>query len=357
MWVDLARHYAILGLGKRAARSMDAALRLVPNNRFVLRSAARLYVHINDPERAHDLILRSASSKQDPWLIAAELATAAVADRTPRLVRSGRGIMASGGFPDSQISELASALATLELSSGNSRIARRLFREALLDPTDNTVAQAKWASSRLNDLGLEEKHFALPLSFEARAQEYYSVGSSIEALDECRKWFDDEPYSSRPPLFGSFVSAVILEDYLTSTEFAEVGLSANPNDPLLTNNLVFALASNGKTQNAQEIYDRMNEERFDDDVKIVWLATGGLLAFRKGDLASGRALYQKAIERASDSGKIDLRAMAAAFLAREELIAQTPLALRALEFASTAAEGSTNVALRIILLRLRSMQA
>ena len=49
-WVDMARHYAMLGADKHAIRSMRSALALAPHNRFVLRSAARLYVHIDDAE-------------------------------------------------------------------------------------------------------------------------------------------------------------------------------------------------------------------------------------------------------------------------------------------------------------------
>jgi tetratricopeptide (TPR) repeat protein len=58
-WVDLARAQTILGMGDRAARSMAMALRLAPEDRHVLRSAARLAIHNHRPDDAGDILLRS----------------------------------------------------------------------------------------------------------------------------------------------------------------------------------------------------------------------------------------------------------------------------------------------------------
>ena len=71
-WVELSRAYAILGLGEQAERSMTVGLQLAMNNRFVLRSASRLWVHLKDPEKAHDIIVRAERTPYDPWLLAAE---------------------------------------------------------------------------------------------------------------------------------------------------------------------------------------------------------------------------------------------------------------------------------------------
>ena len=43
-WVELSRIYTISGLTEQAKRSMTVALQLAMNNRFVLRSASRLWV-------------------------------------------------------------------------------------------------------------------------------------------------------------------------------------------------------------------------------------------------------------------------------------------------------------------------
>ena len=52
------------------------ALQLAPTNRHVLRSASRLFLHLDDSERAYDIIAQSDATVDDPWLIAAELSFA-----------------------------------------------------------------------------------------------------------------------------------------------------------------------------------------------------------------------------------------------------------------------------------------
>ncbi len=47
-WVDIARLYSILGQDKKAEKAIKNALYLSPENRFILRSVARFFVHIGD---------------------------------------------------------------------------------------------------------------------------------------------------------------------------------------------------------------------------------------------------------------------------------------------------------------------
>jgi len=57
VWVDLARAYENLGVREKAERMMRVALTLAPEDRFVLRSAARLYFHHDEFEQAHRVIM------------------------------------------------------------------------------------------------------------------------------------------------------------------------------------------------------------------------------------------------------------------------------------------------------------
>lgn len=80
----------------------------------------------------------------------------------------------------------------------------------------------------------------------------------------------------------------------------------------------------------------MNPHLFDEGERISWLATGGLLHFRQGNVIEGRAGYQRAIETAK---KDQFRsALARAFLAREETLARTPEAQAAYNAAVEAAK-------------------
>src|SRR2546425_4473875 len=129
--MDLARQYVALGQPWAALKPVQIALALAPNSRFVLRSASRFFLHIEDPELAHDILRRTERVKADPWLVAAEIAVASAAGRTSSLVKIGRHFVEDQNFAPSHVSELASSLGTLELEAGKIRLVKRLFRRAL----------------------------------------------------------------------------------------------------------------------------------------------------------------------------------------------------------------------------------
>ena len=57
LFTELARLYLIVGNEERANRHMAMALYLSPSNRYVLRSAVRLYAHYDDAERGFESAL------------------------------------------------------------------------------------------------------------------------------------------------------------------------------------------------------------------------------------------------------------------------------------------------------------
>ena len=113
---------------------MAVALQLAPENRHVLRSAARLFVHAHDPERAHDLIRGNAATPYDPWLIAAEIALAAGAERKPKFFKKGIAVLEEGNRMPRQVTELAGALATTFLVDGYRKRESACFSNAWLIP-------------------------------------------------------------------------------------------------------------------------------------------------------------------------------------------------------------------------------
>jgi tetratricopeptide (TPR) repeat protein len=322
-WADLAREYAVLGLHEKAEAAIRVGVALAPGNRFILRSAARLYIHRNKPERAHHLLLRSPATHCDPWLLSAEITVAAVAGRTSRLIKTGRQVLQDTNSSAFDTTELASALATLELSSGQDKIARRLFRQSLRDPTENAVAQAGWAARRLPGLEVDVSHFGRPRSFEARTWRDHYAGEWQRALKECERWLNDEAFSSRPAVMGSYLASVALQDFAKSAEFAGRGLIANPDDVTLLNNLCVAQTNLGQLREAQGTFGRIRRQGGGGDMELTLLATEGLLRFRQGDVLGGRNLYTDAIEKADERKQGRVKALALAHLAREELLANT----------------------------------
>ena len=318
-WVDLARLYTVLGLPEKAEQSMNIALGLAKDNRFVLRSATRLWIHLNDVRRAHKVLESSVVTKRDPWLLAAEIATAEAASRTPKFIKVSRELLNNDRIQHWHTSELASALATLELSSGSIKRARKLFKRSLENPTENSIAQAAWASRRGYAIGFNDQYINIPNTFEARSWTYYQKGAWAQVLEACRLWLYDQPFSSRPGVHGSYVSAIALEDYTQSKAFAEHGLVANPKDPMLLNNLAFAQINLGETEGARQTLQRMHRSQLSEYESTTVNATQGLLAFRNGDISAGRQLYDQAITDAQKLKDNRSVALASTFYAIEEL--------------------------------------
>jgi Tfp pilus assembly protein PilF len=333
LWVDLARAYTLRGQGDPAVRAIRTALALAPGNRFVLRSAARFFLHAKDAEQAHEILRAAETTRHDPWLLAAEIAVASVADRTPRFVKEGVRELAREAEAPLHTSELASALGTLELTAGQTRRARKLFRRALTLPTDNALAQAQWAG-----LVLTPEDFQTPRSFEARAQDLRVKGEWEHALAEASDWVHDEPFSRKAAAFASYLASVPLERYDDCIELAKFGLVATPREPILLNNLTFALASSGRLEEAERAFALIPSDAFDSNVGPTLFATRGLLFYRRGNLEQGRLNYERAIEEARKRGEKLLLAMAYLYHAREALLAGAPHAAEIWKAAEAEAE-------------------
>lgn len=309
-YLDLARRYAALGQMDRATGALRAALALAPDSRFVLRSASRFYVHARDAEHAHDLLRRSPRTRTDPWLVAAEISAATVAARTSRLIKTGRDLVARRSLPAVHLSELAGALGTLELGEGNNKAARKLFAQAMSDPTDNALAQAQWALPKLGLTGLPDVE-SVPRAYEADALAALREGDWPRALSAAYSWLDDEPFSHKSATLGSFVASTGLGDYGEAAVIATEGLTANPSDQLLRNNLVFSLANDGQIERAVREAQLADVSAMDLDTRICWTATVGLLNYRLDNLQFGRDHYRAALEAAERQGKGVMAAMAA----------------------------------------------
>jgi tetratricopeptide (TPR) repeat protein len=353
-WTSLARDYAILGQKRQSLRAISVAVTLAGTNRFILRSAVRGYVHFDDADAAWTILRRSGLVRSDPWLIAAEIATAMITGRSSRTIKDARKVLADKAFAPSQLTELASSLASLELDAGANQRARKLFRLAMQDPNDNSVAQAEWATrvGKLDAVGPDSLETAQ--SFEARAWDKYARGEWQEALVESLSWLDDEPFSSRPAQFGLFVASVLVEDYDVAESMGVRGLAANPDDQAVLNNLAFTLASAGKISAAVAIYERMQPTLMSRDTTSAWLATGGLIQFRLGAPDLGRESYRFAMDLAERTGAQAQCALASAYLAREELLAGSPFGEAALRNAEEQADHSNWSVVKTVVARIRS---
>ena len=326
-YVELSRSYTLLDQKDKAKQAMRMALKLAPTNRFILRSASRLFLHTGDLGEAHDILRRADPTRFDPWLLSAEIAVASSANRSSQFVKTGQRMIVDLSDSPFEVTELASALGTLELNNSKSRDARKLFKKALIKPTENSVAQIEWASRRIAGLDfVESSQIQVPRNYEARAWENFTEGDWHAGLKESWNWFYDQPFSARPGHIGSYIASSILRDYSEGERIIKRSLRTNPNDALLLNNLAFTYASAGRIKDAQEVMTRIGnvepDSRSDGSVEVTIKATQGLLAFRMGDHDRGRKLYAEAIEESKKFAR-SFQALAALHYAREEIIANT----------------------------------
>jgi tetratricopeptide (TPR) repeat protein len=325
--VDLALDYASLGQIIQAERAIRLAIALAPENRFVLRSASRFFLHIHQPEFAHRILSRAEGTRFDPWLLAAEIATSSVAGHDSRLLTRARGFLEDASFPPQHTTELASALGTVEHSHGNRRLVRRFFTHALLAPTDNTVAQAAWISRHMPAFEVPTNDLGIPLAFEARAWTAAVEGRFKEAVALAWDWLRDEPFGTGAALFGSWVSVTALDDTATAIRLVSEARVANPDEPRLIAQEAYCRSLQNELDAAEQLLteelptaiDRHPDVRSVEMWNVIRAADRGLIAFRRGKSDAGREAYASAISSAKKIGAPGLRAVAYLNLFREEL--------------------------------------
>ena len=312
-WIELAHAYTAVGHGTKAERCFKAACHLAPDNRFVLRSATRFWIHDGDPEHSLWLLRRSRRTRVDPWLLAAELATSRVCDQAPREAKRAEKTLKSEKAVTLHSSELAAALGVMEFEHGHMRRARNLFLSALQQPTENTVAQAVWFNRYARNWRVENKiqeHLAAPRGYEALAWVRYKEGAWDQTVEALEDWLGDEPFASRPATDASYLATLAMEDHVRAETAAMRGLQANPGDSRLKNNLAVALLHQNRVEEAERIIARLPAAGDDSRGTATMTATRGLLAFREGLSQRGAQLYLAAADDAAAKSLTDVETQA-----------------------------------------------
>ena len=300
--IDLARVHSSIGQANQASRYVERAVKQCPNNRYIIRSAARFYSHIKEPDIALAVVKHNSVSGSggDPWIQAAEVSVCNLLGKTPGWGAKKIKSLNQSKAPNISQSEIAAGLAALELKNGNSKSAKKLFERSMLAPTDNSLAQLKWAKSK----GLLSKNYmsmlsaTVKLSFEANLYDAISKEDGHTAATEAWNWLADEPYSSQPALIGSSICSGVLNDLERAIEFAEQGIIATPNEPFLLNNKLFALARLGEITKAQEILPQLQKWKHDGKFEPFFHAAQGIIEFRKKNITAGRTHYSNAVNAA-----------------------------------------------------------
>ena len=321
-WLELSRIQRINGHTDAAQKSMTIAVELAPECRYILRSAGAFYAGVGDDRRALALLTPAAIESGDPWLISAEIAISAQADRRSKLIKKARAHLEMDRWDSRSASELSAEIATLELESGSHKKARKLFRRSLVQPTENALAQATFIHADYPGL-IPENLLSSRVKFvsyadEAKAMRSESAGDFLQALTHARSWLEDQPFSSRAAIYSSYIAASAIEDWQTAVDLAERGLVVHPHDGLLLNNLAFALIQSGDDFARARQLIRLAEDSRDSMTMdpAIW-ATKGLLEYRSGASDRGKKLYEYAAASARKANLPNIEATALAMHAGE----------------------------------------
>lgn len=144
------------------------------------------------------------------------------------------------------------------------------------------------------------KNIQSPSASEARFLRACQDQQWQDALRAAKEWQDDEPFSSRPAINGSFLASYFTLDYLEPIRIAKIGLRADPDDQGLRNNLVVSLILSGPSNfsEAQREFKKILASPSGLRGPVL-LATHGLVCFSEGDRKRGRALYEASLKEAS----------------------------------------------------------
>jgi tetratricopeptide (TPR) repeat protein len=322
-WVEISRLHAILGQQDKAERAMKNAIFLSPENRFVLRNSARFFTHIGHVEFAHEIIRKSSLVKNDPWVMATEISLATLQNRSSRFTKAGLQIIESNSFHPFNVSELASALATLEFKNASVKKSKKLFSKSLINPNDNSLAQAEWAEQEDTSFAsVNPQDFKVNNSFEALARDSAQHRRWKEAIDFSKKWFLDLPFSKGAVIFGNEIAYSKLKDHDLAVEIAKAGLVSHPNDIQLINNIVYSLCLQDKVDEAEKYLLKVKKEDLSVNKihQICLTASKGLFCFRKGFKDEGRLLYFEAMKISKEVNNLYLNSSAYVNYCREEVL-------------------------------------
>jgi hypothetical protein len=254
-------------------------------------------------------------------LLASEIAVSTANGRVSQNIKNGQRVLDLDVNPY-ELSELASAIGTVEMIHGSRRKARQAMSLATKSPNDNGFAQAMWWAKHYGE-SVDFSHTNTFLSlYEAESIERLFLDDYDKSLLAAIKWLVQMPFSKRAALFASEVAYTYIKDYNVANKILKVGLQASPQDTVLLNNLAYSSALGGDVAQAEETLKILNIEiKKNENVRerVCYDATCGLTEYRKGHPDKGAELYQKAIMQAIESEDKDLANLAMLNYIREEV--------------------------------------
>jgi len=294
-WSDLSLCYATFGQIEKARLAMKVALALGKSNRFILRSAARCFVHLDEPDHAVTILRESGLCPIDPWIASAEIAISEDVGFSSKCINKAKNLVRDDNFSHFSRSELTVELGTMEMKNGSIKRAKTLMRQALRDPSENALAQAEWMATQLRiDIG--QMGDKVPASYEAQYRHLYRDKRFADSLTAAEMWGRFQPLCDRAFIQSSFIATLFLNDMPRAIHIVESAPATHRNNPILINNYAFALAQLGDIEKATQAIQKVNLHDLSDRDKFTLSATLGFISFRTSDVEQGRKLYSGAVQ-------------------------------------------------------------
>ncbi|NLS21368.1 hypothetical protein HGP16_33310 [Rhizobium sp. P40RR-XXII] len=309
--------YVNVGQSPSAWSLLRRALILRPDDRYVLRAAARFFMHIGAPDEAEHFLKASSATLSDPWLRSALFAVQAASGTAASGWRKAKSLLGEAKFSPRDLSELAVQMGSMEYEAGSRKQAIRMLRQGAMSPTENAIAQIGWVARHKADFKQADLHVDISLSEEASAYTTYEESNWKDVIEHCADWRKIEPFSVRPAILPTFIGCVSMEALEEAATVGAHGLLANPRNKTLLSNLAAVRALQERFDDARHLIGRAFASLGDDDDDIVVTATSGLIDFRERKFDAGIKHYMDAIEKARQAKNIDLAFRAICFLARE----------------------------------------
>lgn len=311
LWCDLGYFYTTLGLREKAKQCFIVASTLNNYNRHVIRSTSRFYLHIEEYGIALDLIRKSPNIKNDVGLISAEIALSELNGTKSKFIDYGRRKIKDANISFFEKNELLAQIASLEFKNGKSKIGKRLVKECLNAPNENSLAQFEFLKKQyVIDGDFESKQFNVSCNHEALARNYLINNEYQKSLAETEFWISFQPFSLQPAHYGSFLASSFLEDYDKAISIVKKALEISPTDFTLLNNNAFALAHSNEPDKAIKKMNLINRNSLNDFEKAIFNATSGLIKIKQGNIEEGKLLYEKTINYFTRKNDLDTLARA-----------------------------------------------
>ena len=313
LWSELSRFYLLENQSDKAVKCAEISISLDKDNRYVLRTMSSLFNQLGDTERALKTIRLSGYHKLDPWLLSADLAFSNLLKRKSKLIDHSIKVLNSYKDKPNYITELLSSVGAYEFKHGSIKKVNKYLIASLIEPTDNSLAQALWLSDKniVNQYSWNDGIDNIKLNFEAKTLNFFNAEKFENAYLEAINWYNDEPYSMKALTIASYIDSVFLKKYEKSIKIMKKVLDKGFSDDLSVNNLIYMLLKSGNYTEAEKYHQKYFPKLLEEANNPIYIATTGMLSFRLGRLEQGHKLYQEAINlaRKTKHNKNLLRAM------------------------------------------------